>query len=168
VCDLLTKRSPLCVTAVQLSGLQSSTVVVNLIAKVLWFSYDVFKNLEVDICASAISLDGATCPEDGTYEIMAMDLPMTSQITYLTGRNITAVMTIHDSSGNSLGCAKTTVKIIKSATTGTAYGAFVVLPLAGLTIAASLYKRYRVKTQTLDLDGHADAPGTYFVGSALA
>lgn len=126
------------------------------------------KNVEVDICASAISLDGATCPEDGTYELTTLAFPLTSQYTYLTGRNITAEMTAYDSSGNSLGCAKTTVKLVKSASTGTAYGAFVVLPLAGLTIAASLYKRYKVKTQTLDLDGNADTPGTYFVGSALA
>ena len=81
----------------------------------MWLTYDIVKNLDVDICASAVSIDGTNCPADGTYNITTMAFPMTSQFVYLAGMNIATDLTISDSAGNSLGCAKTTVKLSKSA-----------------------------------------------------
>jgi len=151
---------------VKLSGLQSSTVIVNAAAKIYTYTYQIYKDYEVDICESAISLSGSTCPADGLYEINALEFPLSQEITYLAGRSITAQMTFTSPSGTTLGCTTTTVKLSKSGYTSTAYAALVLLPIAGLTIASSIYRRYKVKTQSLDLDGNVEAVGTNFVGIA--
>lgn len=151
---------------VKLSGLQSSTVLVNAAAKIYTYTYQIYKDYEVDICESAISLSGSTCPEDGLYEINALEFPLSQEITYLAGKSITAQMTFSDSSGTTLGCTKTSVKLSKSGYTSTAYAFLVMLPIAGLTVASSIYRRYKVKTQSLDLDGNVETVGTNFVGIA--
>lgn len=153
---------------VKLSNLQSSTVVVNAVAKVYTYSYQIYKDYQVDICESATSLSGSTCPEDGLYEISALSFPLSQEYAYLAGKSVTAQMTFTDTSGKTLGCTKTSVKLSKSNSgyTSTAYAALVLLPVAGFTIASSIYRRFKVKTQSLDLGGNMEASGANFVGMA--
>jgi hypothetical protein len=139
---------------------------VNAVAKVYTYSYQIYKDYQVNICDSAISLSGSTCPEDGLYEISALSFPLSQEYAYLAGKSVTAQMTFTDTSGQTLGCTKTTVKLSKSGYTSTAYAALVLLPLAGVTIASSIYRRFKVKTQSLDLEGNMEASGANFVGMA--
>jgi hypothetical protein len=153
---------------VTLSGLSSGGVIINAQAYKYSFSYDIYKDYYVDICDSAIpTSDGYQCPEDGEYEISAIEFQWTNYYAYMSGSTITAKMTFTDEDLNSLGCISSSVSIAKNkGYTSTAYAALVVMPLAGFTVAASIYRRYKVKTQVLSLEDNAS--GTSFVGAVLA
>jgi len=133
-----------------------------------WLSASIIKGQPVNICDVAVSSDGA-CPEDGTYTVSGETITIPQQYTWLAGKTISVEGTLTDSTGtNVLACYTYSVEINKSGYTSTAYAALVVLPIAGLTVAASIYRRYRVKSQNLDLEGNTDALGTKFVGASLA
>jgi hypothetical protein len=126
-----------------------------------------------DICESAISLSGSTCPEDGLYELITL-ITAPSRWETLAGTSfISQTMTYPGPYGTTFSCTTTPMittpmKISKRGYTSTAYAALVLFPIAGLTIASSIYRHYKVKThQSLDLDGNVEAVGTSnFVGIA--
>ena len=136
-----------------------------------WLSYSPFQDKPINICDVAVSTDGSTtCPEDGTYTLSGETLTMTQQYAWLAGKSISIRGSLVDSTDTSvvLGCYTYKVVINKSGYTSTAYAALLVLPVAGLTVAASIYRRYRVKSQSLDLEGNMNALDTKFVGATLA
>ena len=151
-----------------LNGLSDSDVIVDAIASVYGISYPIFKGYQVNICDSAISVSGSDCPADGTYEISAISFVMTEQYAYMAGKNIKVKMTFTDTSDNELGCYSAYVKINKNGYSSTAYAALLVMPMVGLAVGASIYRRNKFKTQTLDLEGNIEAPGTNFEGATLA
>mmetsp|Transcript_26082 Transcript_26082/g.37423 ORF Transcript_26082/g.37423 Transcript_26082/m.37423 type:complete len:223 (+) Transcript_26082:77-745(+) len=153
------------------SGLTSGEVLANVKVSYGWLSYSPVTNEPTNICDVAVSSDGSTtCPEDGTYTLSGETLTMTQQYAWLAGKSISVKGSLVNSTDTSvvLGCYTYKVVINKSGYTSTAYAALVALPIAGLTVAGSIYRRYRVKSQRLDLEGSTDALETKFVGATLA
>ena len=98
-------------------------------------------------------MSGEECPADGTYSIDAITFPLQQKYSYASGRTIKFIF--KDESGNQIGCTSTTVTLSSQGYQSSyMLVSLLLLPIAGLTISASIYRRYKVKTQILDLEGN--------------